>query len=243
MSVIMTALARAGRGETFHLGPIGHLTLFLWALALVILIPMPDLIGPAVLCLLLAAVIYPQSLRRMVRWRILFMLALLILPPLFFLGERNQVLWGIAYSEEGVWAAGQFLLRFAVMVTAVDGFTHAVDITQLAGFIERLGLRGLGFTLGVALNLLPSLQQSSLHAWQSLQMRGGLRRKKWRGLRLVGVTIMTNALRRAEEISMAAEGRAFSPYRCPPPPLKTSFFDGVVVVSSSLCVLLILLTR
>jgi energy-coupling factor transporter transmembrane protein EcfT len=128
-----------------------------------------------------------------------------------------------------------------VVLTAVDSFTHAVDITQIAGLLERVGLRGLGFSLGVALNLLPGLQQSGIHAWQSLRMRGGLRQKKWRGLRLLVVTIITNALRRAEEIALAAESRAFSPERSRPAPLKISHLDRVLLPVGVLCMLIIVL--
>ena len=40
-------------------------------------------------------------------------------------------------------------------------------------------------------------------------MRGGLRANGRRGLQLLALTILTNALRHAEEIVLAAEVRAF----------------------------------
>ena len=128
----------------------------------------------------------------------------------------------------GVLAAIQIGLRFVVVLTAVNGFTSTVDIPQVGGLLERFGLRGLGFSLGVALNLLPGLQQSSHNAWQALQMRGGLRRRWWRGLRLLAMTVMTNALRRAEEIALAAESRAFSPECVRPMPLHSGWQDKLL---------------
>ena len=91
--------------------------------------------------------------------------------------------------------------------------------------------------------LFRSLQQSSLHAWQSLRMRGGLRQKKWRGLRLLVVTIITNALRRAEEIALAAESRAFSPDTCRPAPLPIKPLDRLLLPAALLCLLAAVLLR
>lgn len=229
MSLRDAALLRFDREADFQLGPIGHLSIFFWSLAMVMLVPVDRLVGTAVLCLIVMAVVYPHSFRRILRLRFLLMLALLALPPLFLM------------AENGGQAALQIGLRFVVVLTAVDGFTHAVDISQIAGLLERLGLRGLGFSLGVALNLLPGLQQSSLHAWQSLRMRGGLRQKKWRGLRLLVVTIITNALRRAEEIALAAESRAFSPEHCRPAPLQISYLDRILLPAGVLCTLIMAL--
>jgi energy-coupling factor transporter transmembrane protein EcfT len=72
-------------------------------------------------------------------------------------------------------------------------------------------LQGLGFSIGVASNLLPDLRQSSTNAWHSLRMRGGLRANWWRGIQLLLLTVLSNALRHAEEIVLAAEVRAFRP--------------------------------
>jgi energy-coupling factor transporter transmembrane protein EcfT len=77
--------------------------------------------------------------------------------------------------------------------------------------LERSGLRGLGFSIGVATNLLPDLRQSSTNAWHSLRMKGGFRAQWKRGVQLLVVTIFSNALRHAEQIVLAAEVRAFRP--------------------------------
>ena len=67
-------------------------------------------------------------------------------------------------------------------------------------------------------------------------MRGGLRRQRWRGLRLLAVTITASALSRAEEIALAAEARAFSPEHARSLPVRFGRWDwlalslGVVAV-------------
>lgn len=68
-----------------------------------------------------------------------------------------------------------------------------------------------GECFGVATNLLPDLHQSSMNAWHSLCVRGGLLARWWRGIQLLLLTVLSNTLRHAEEIVLAAEVRAFRP--------------------------------
>ena len=152
---------------------------------------------------------YAKTLHVRTRW--LVMIVLLALPPVFFLGEQDCSL--------------QIMLCAIAVLVSVDGFTSSVDISSIAGLLERFGLRGLGFSMGVALNLLLFLQTAALSAWHSLWMRGGLRKQRWRGMRLLLLTIITNALRRTGEIALAAEGRAFSSEQSRALPLRAGSLD------------------
>lgn len=185
--------------------------LFLWCLGTIMLAPQEYTPIAAAACIMVSVLLFPLNFHRLFHWRWLFFMLLLSLPPVIFLGEVDRSILGVGYSSEGLLAGLQIALRFIVVLIALNGFTGSVEITAIAGLLERVGLQGLGFSMGVALNLLPSLQQSSINAWHSLWMRGGLRRQRWRGLRLLVFSIVSNALRRAEEIALAAEARAFSP--------------------------------
>ena len=79
MEIRAAALEHAARARVFHLGPIGHLSIFLWSLGTVMLVPMPRLVWMAGLCLLVAAVVNPLTFRRVLRVRFLVMLGLLVL--------------------------------------------------------------------------------------------------------------------------------------------------------------------
>jgi energy-coupling factor transporter transmembrane protein EcfT len=234
-------LKRSVTSAPAKLGTIAYLVIFIWSLGMVMLAPARHLLLAGGLCLLVAAVAYPRSFRRLMRPRWLVMIALLALPPVFFLGDLDRVVWGIPYSSEGLTASLQILMRVIVVLLAVDGFTNAVDISAIAGLLERFGLSGLGFSLGVALNLLPSLQAAARHTWHSLWMRGGLRHQRWRGMRLLVLTILTNALRRTEEIALAADGRAFCPEQPRPIPLRAGSLDRVVMAGAVVLTLGLLL--
>lgn len=223
-----------------YVGTMGHWVLFACTLGLIMLSPQNKILLAAAVCLILGIALYPDALRRCFRMRWLVMMALLALPPVLFLGDVDRSFLGIGYSSEGLLAGAQIALRMIVVLLAVQGFTSSVDISAIAGLFERLGLHGLGFSLGVAMNLFPVLQDSATKAWHSLWMRGGFRRNRLRTLRLLAITVMTNALRKAEEITLAAEARAFSPERARGLPLQPGKLDRVILVLSPLVVLVFL---
>ena len=234
------AAARRPAGQ--RLGTGGHLAILAWSLAMVMLVPAERIHLAAVACLAAAALAYPLSLRRLLRPRWLLLLALLAMPPMFLLREPGAP-FSPGLSPAGVVAGLQIAVRFVVVVVVVDGFTAAVDVAAIAGLLERVGLKGLGFSMGVALNLLPALQQSAGNAWHSLWMRGGLRRGRLRALRLLLVTVVSNALRHGEEIALAAEARAFSPDNARPLPVRSGRLDWLVAALASLCLLAFCVVR
>ncbi|MBT7074782.1 MAG: hypothetical protein HN922_07720 [Anaerolineae bacterium] len=217
------------------------MTIFIWSLGLVMLTPMKHLLLAGVMCLLVIVIVYPHSFRSLLRFRWLMMIIVLVTPPIFLLGDLDRSFWNILYSSEGVGISLQIFLRVIVVLASVDGFTNSVDISSVAGLLERFGLKGLGFSMGVALNLLPSLKIAAINTWRSLWMRGGLRKQRLRGIRLLFLTVITNALRRSEEIALAAETRAFCPERCQPMPLQVGSWDRSVLVISVSIILVITL--
>jgi len=209
-----------------RLGSLGHLILFLWAVALVVATPLTGTFLPAGIGLIVLGLLHPRSLRRIVQPRWLVLLASMFLLNVFFGGgEVDAHLLGIPLSIANLMAGLQMTLCAALILVAADSLSSSVDITEVAGILERLGLRGLGFSIGVATNLLPTLRQSASDAWHSLRMRGGLRARWLRGLQLLIITILANALRHSEEIVLAAEARAFTPEKSRVAPIRIGHLD------------------
>jgi len=196
------------------IGSLGHLGIFLWALGMVLLPSVARGIFLALLTLGALTLLYPVALKRFVRPRWLVILGSLFLVNVFF-GVPDQTsdwtVLGLSFSSAAILSGIQMTLRAAVILLAADGLSSSVNIMEVAGLLERGGLRGLGFSIGVATNLLPDLRQSSTNAWHSLRMKGGFRAQWKRGVQLLVVTIFSNALRHAEQIVLAAEVRAFRP--------------------------------
>lgn len=230
-------------GSVLRFGTAGRILGFAWLNGAVLLSDWETLLWVVPASILASRMLYPVSLKGGLRLRWLFWLAAMALPPLLFIGEPDSQLFGVVYSSEGLIAALQIALRFVVVLVVIGGFTATVDVTSLASLLERLGFQGLGFSLGVALNLLPSLRECARTTWHSMTMRGGLRKARWRGLQLLVLTIITQALRRAEEIALAAEARAFSPERSRPLPIDVGAWDRALVPVMLLSWTVVLLLR
>lgn len=212
-------------GRVAGIGTAGRLAIFAWSLALVLFSPADRLFAAAGLALLANAALHPPAVKRLMRCRWLVFAGLLVLPSMLWVDGADGMVLGVPVSSAGLAAGLQMVLRGLTVIVAVDGFSTTVDIAEVAGLLERIGFPGLGFSIGVAMNLLPALRKSSQNTWRSLQMRGGFRRQRWRGLQLLLVTVVVNALRRAEEIALAAEVRGFSPERSRAMAIRVGSYD------------------
>jgi len=227
----------------FSLGTIGHLGLFIWSLGVMMFSPSKTIFWSAALCLLVLVLIYPCMWRSILTMRRLTLLLILVISPLFFLGEVDLEFFGIGISTIGLQTSRQIFFRFLVVMYALEGFTNSVDITSIAGLFERCGLRGLGFSMGVAINFIPTLQKSITRSWQSLKMKGGLRKKRWHGLMLFSLTAVANVLVNAEDIALAAESRAFNPGKTRPAPIKKGNLDWALLPLCVISIVLILIIK
>jgi len=214
------------------IGSLGHLCIFLWALGMVLLPSVMRGIVLALVTLGALTLLYPTAFKRLARPRWLVILGSLFLVNVFF-GVPDQIpdsmVSGLSFSSAAILGGIQMTLRAAVILLAADGLSSSVNIVEVAGLLERGGLRGLGFSIGVATNLLPDLRQSSTNAWHSLRMKGGFRAQWKRGIQLLVVTVFSNALRHAEQIVLAAEVRAFHPELSRKSPLRVGILDWWLV--------------
>ncbi len=220
-------------------GTAGHLFLFAWSLAIVMVAPPSRALFAALLAILAATCFYPGAIRRAFRPRWILLLALMALPSLFTDVQsitENRSLAGLNFA-----AALRTVTRAFVILVAVDGLTSSVEVGQIAALFERTGFKGLGFALGVALNMLPILRETTTVTWQSLRMRGGLHRQPVRGLRYFLITVVSSSLRRASDIALAAEARGYDPDKGRPPALHSSAADRPLMLAGALVFLLLLL--
>ncbi len=216
--------ALAGQLGRKAIGPLAFLGVFIWSLGLILFSPPDKMLWAAGLIALASGILYPAALLRLFRPRVLFLLSVLVLASAWT-AKVDTDWFGLAFSQAGFVSGLQMALRAVVIYVSVDGLSSSIDIPMLAGLLERAGLRGLGFSIGVAMNLLPSLRQSFLTTWYALWMRGGLRRQRWLGIKYYFTTVLSNALRQAEEIALAAEARAYTPERSRTQPIPCGALD------------------
>lgn len=164
------------------------------------------------LALAVAALVYPGGLHPLTRLRTWVLLSIIVLSSTLVGPDPLWEVGPLGISPEGALRGVNMAMRAVIIIVAVSGLVSSVPIDRIGGFLERLGLRGLGFAVGVAFNLLPLIERSLATSWQAMRLRAGLRRPLT-AARLMLVVAVSDCLRCADEVSLAAEARAFSPDR------------------------------
>jgi len=214
----MSALAARLHWSTWELrlGTWGHLSCLVFSLAVAILAQGWRVGIACALAVALAVAFYRGGLSPLRRRRLWLLLGFLLVPSALFLGPGDWTVWGVTLSRQGLAAGAQMVLRSIAILVAVAGFAASVSVSELAGLLERAGLQGLGFAMGVAVNMLPTVQETATTASHALRLRGGFRRQRFQAIRLLLITVVVNSLRHADDIVSAAEARAFSTTRVRP---------------------------
>jgi energy-coupling factor transporter transmembrane protein EcfT len=222
-----------------RLGTRGQLAAFLAVLLAAILLAGPRALLALALAVVLAVLFHPAALRIGRSVTVWVFTALLLVSGALWLGVPDARVGAVAVSRAGLAAGLWMAARALAILLAARGLAASTSPGELAGLLERAGLPGLGFTLGVAVNLLPALERSSRHTWDTLRMRGGLRHRRRAALRLATLTVMSGALRRADEIAIAAEARGFGLRHARPPALRRGRLDGPVMAALAALVALL----
>ena len=178
-------------------------------LALVILASGWWTIAGLLAVVVLAVWLAPGALRPVVNWRWCIPILLLIVPSAFWVGTPDMFWAGMKISRTGVDLGLQMATRATAIFIAVNIFSQSVSIMSLMAFMERFGMRGMGFAIGVGFHALPALKRCFVTTYHALRLRGGFRQQRWRALQLLLITVIMSALRYGEEVVLAAEARAF----------------------------------
>ncbi len=157
-----------------------------------------------------AALGCPAALGVLLRRRTWVLVVSFVLLGGLALDEQRDVVVGVvSLSSVGLGLGLQMAARATVILIAMGVFTRQASVSDLAALLARLGAGELGFVLGLALNLLPVIQQTASNTLAAMRLRGGFRRRRLRALRLLLVTLLVNALRYGDDVVCAAEARGF----------------------------------
>jgi len=215
--------------------PWGYLFFLLWTLLLIGLLPdqrVTLLLGSVLLFALLTGGGGLRPLRRPRFW--ILILSALALGPLVLGPEKEKwdLVWGwLRLSRAGFWMGVWMALRALCLTVAFSVALSALSVSEMARLFEMVGLKGLGFALGVALNLLPTLRETATAAYHTLRLRGGFRHRPWQALTLFLVTVIANALRHSDDVVNAAAARAFEPTVRRGEPVRLQRADGLLAVA------------
>jgi energy-coupling factor transporter transmembrane protein EcfT len=219
----------------------GHLLFFVGTVVTAILAREAELVCVLLATLIFASLFSAKSLRLLLRWQLwAFVLPTLALSPLL-IGERDFLLWGLRLSPEGFWAGFWMVTRALSIALAGAVFARSVSVVQMAQLCEGMGLKGLGFALGVATNVLPTIQETMETSYQAMRLRGGFRSRRLHTLKLLLVTVIAGSLRRGDDIVWAAEARAFDPAQSRGQPIAVARADVALAAAMSALALVLLM--
>ena len=225
-----------------RLGTPGYLCCFAASMAAAVLLPDWRALQAVALAACLAALFYRTAFRALTHPGLWVFIAMLLISMTFWVGAPTTHLGPLPASLTGLATGVQMALRALAITLAVRGLAARVSPGESAGLLERVGVKGLGFTVGVAFNLLPSMERSVRQTLDTARLRGGAVWRRPRLLRLAAVTALTTAVRRAEDVAAAAEVRGFSPQRSRPLPLRHGRYDlllGLALAATIAALLLI----
>jgi len=206
-------------------GSWGYLALALWSVATATLLPAARLPALLALLVLLGAWVHPAGLHLLRDGRVWLLAGIALAIGAFWLGERDATAWGVRYSAAGLRQGALMGTRALALLLGLSVSAAALSVSGWTRVLAALGAPGLGFALGVAFNLLPTLGRLSESAYQSIRLRSGWRRPR-HAARLYVVTITTNALGYGDEVVRAAASRAFDPATAPHAPVPWRAGDG-----------------
>jgi hypothetical protein len=111
----------------------------------------------------------------------------------------------------GFFVGVEMSVRAVVIVLAVSAFVRTVKFSELSYLIENVSRsKSFSFVFGLAFNIRPYLERISRDTLNAIKMRGGFRpRNMASSVRYMLSSTTLNALAKCQDLSYAAEARAF----------------------------------
>lgn len=192
------------------LSPWGYLALLVWGAIMAMALPAVALPWLLTALVLLAAYLAPRSLLALLQPGIWWLSIAVMVTAALWLGAPD-VRWGrLTWSSAGALLGLAAVGRLWALLLSTSLARASLPLSSWIGLFGTVGLHGLGFALGVALNLLPTMRRLAETTWQSIRLRGGWRRPAL-ACRLFLLTMLSNAISYGGQIVAAAAARAFDP--------------------------------
>ncbi|UCB46385.1 MAG: hypothetical protein JSV25_02875 [Spirochaetota bacterium] len=186
-----------------------EILLLFYALVLSFLLTDFLLIIPLILVIVLSLLyikVFLQLLGRIKFW-------IIVISPIiisaFLAGERDLSFYFLNLSSSGAVIGVTMAVRaFCLMLTVALMFSR-VSLSALIRFFEARGLKGFGLSIGVAYNMLFSFSRTGRVVFETLRLRGMIRRHPFKSIRLYIVSVISSTLQHGDDIVNAATVKAF----------------------------------
>jgi len=190
----------------------GYLAFTVWGMAMALTVGGWRLAALAVLELAFGLAWSRRGLGPLRRPRFWVLMATAVALGPWLVRKSGLTQAGVTLSWMGLSLGLEMAGRALTLMLAFSLGLSSLSLSDLVAIFDGLHLRGLGFALGVAMNLLSTLRDMARATFETIKLRGGLRRPIV-ALRLFLVTLVSNTLRYGDRVVQAASVRAFDPQR------------------------------
>jgi energy-coupling factor transporter transmembrane protein EcfT len=116
------------------------------------------------------------------------------------------------FCREGIGTGAAMATRALCIVLSIALITGRLSISHILRFFESRRMKGFGLALGVAYNMLFDLSRTGRVVFETLRLRGVVRKNPLRALWLFIISVIYNALGHADDIVHAAAVRGFDTF-------------------------------
>ncbi|MCD4655711.1 energy-coupling factor transporter transmembrane protein EcfT [bacterium] len=146
------------------------------------------------------------ALSRMIKLPVIIFICLIIISALF-----TSSLWNPVESSLSarLYLAMILVIKTFLLLLSTQIFATRISVAQITGLSEKIGLRGFGFVVGVALHMLPTLHQHAVASRDAMRLRGAFTRNRLLAEYRWCITLLSWMLRQGDSICIAARTKAF----------------------------------
>lgn len=195
--------------DSFAPGIYGYLFLLTGTIAGFIFLSLPFQIAGFFALLFYALVFQRDALTRMARWPlILFAVTVLAISAMNIETDAEGHLF-FGLKPSGILLGLHMLMRAVSIFIAAQVFSVRVPVLDLTRLADAIGMRGFGFSLGVAFHMLPEVHSIARETRDALKLRGNFRIHRIHAIKQWLMSIIVQLIQRSDEIVSAARTRGF----------------------------------
>jgi energy-coupling factor transporter transmembrane protein EcfT len=195
--------------ESFSPGIYGYLFLLVGVIAGFAFLSAAFQIAWLAALLAYAMVFQREALSRMARWPLLVFAVVLLIVSSVNVEPNAEGHAVVSWNPRGILLGLRMLLRAMGIFIAAQIFAVRVPVLDLARLADAIGLRGFGFSLGVAFHMLPEVHVIARETGDALRLRGILRTHRLSAARQWIIAILVQLIQRSDEIVASARTRGF----------------------------------
>lgn len=190
-------------------GIYGYMFLMAGVIAGFIFLSLSFQIAGFLFLLLYALVFQRDALSRMARWPLIIFAVTVLSVSAIHLESNAEEYLKINIEPSGILLGLHMLMRAVSIFIAAQIFSVRVPVLDLTRLADAIGMRGFGFSLGVAFHMLPEVHSIARETRDALKLRGNFRIHRIHATKQWLIAILVQLIQRSDEVVSAARTRGF----------------------------------